>query len=78
MVPVASTSPRTSVTMTMASLTGVPVMAARTSPLSPLVPLSRMSYATGSPFTTIVEACGWKPSAEAIRTYEPVPGASTA
>ncbi len=42
-VPVASRSPRTSVTMTIASLTGCPFSAARTRPVSPLVPLSRMS-----------------------------------
>ncbi|GAA3300953.1 hypothetical protein GCM10020295_43010 [Streptomyces cinereospinus] len=74
----ASRSPRTSVTITIASFTGSAFPAARTTPVSPLVPLSRMSYDTGSPLTTIVDACGWKPSAEASRTYEPVPGASTA
>ncbi len=41
--PVASTSPRTSVTMTMAPSTGEPPSAARTVPARPLVPASRMS-----------------------------------
>lgn len=67
-LPVASTSPRTSVTMTMAPSTGEEVSAARTTPASPLVPESRMSYASGSAPTTTVDACGWKPSADAIRT----------
>ncbi|MFJ5729868.1 hypothetical protein [Streptomyces paradoxus] len=55
----ASTSPRTSVMMTTASATGVPPSAERTTPARPLVPLSSTSYATGSPATTIVDACGW-------------------
>lgn len=42
-VALASRSPRTSVTITMASLTGSPPSMARTRPVSPLVPLSRMS-----------------------------------
>ncbi|RST14893.1 homoserine O-acetyltransferase [Streptomyces sp. WAC04770] len=67
-VPVARTSPRTSVTMTIAPSTGVPDSAALTVPASPLVPESRMSKASGSGPTTTVDACGWKPSAEAIRT----------
>ena len=46
--------------------------------LTTLTPLSRMSYASGSPSTTTVEACGWNPSVEAISTYGPVPGVSTA
>jgi hypothetical protein len=36
-----------------------------------------MSCDTGSPFTTIVDACGWTSSADAISTYEPSPGASS-
>lgn len=42
LAPVASTSPRTSVTITMAPATGPP-FSARTVPVRPLVPLSRMS-----------------------------------
>lgn len=67
-VPVASTSPRTSVTTTIAPGTGVPPSAFRTVPARPLVPASRMSYASGSSPTTTVDACGWKPSADAMRT----------
>src|SRR5690606_16950171 len=77
-VPVARTSPRTSVTITVAPVTGPPSPAARTTPVRQPVPLSRMSWPTGSPFTTTVDACGWWPSAAAIRTYDPAPGASIA
>lgn len=56
--PAASTSPRTSAATTMAPATGFPRSADLTVLTRPLVPESRMSYETGSPPTTTVDACG--------------------
>ncbi|MEV6180975.1 hypothetical protein [Streptomyces sp. NPDC052015] len=62
--------------MTTAPATGTPPFADRATSPSPLLPVSSMSYGTGEVPTTTVVACGWWPSADAISTYVPSPGAS--